>query len=359
MLFVRILLFIIGFVLIIFGGNFFVDSAVRIAKRLKMSEILIGATIVSIGTTLPELLTSSMAAAVGQVEMAAGNAIGSVICNTALIAGLVQAIRPSKFDYPDFRRSILIFFLAVAMFAIFAYSFGEIGLYAGILLSALFVFYIVFNVVMSRRKEKQLANEPLAPLNTEATSGGSVDANADGDKEQTCQKDGFVSDIKNKISTQRQAHPNVFTLLDIVILVASAAVLYFGTKLLIDNGIKIAETIGISERVISLIFIAIGTSLPELVTAITSLIKKHSAISLGNIIGANTLNILLVVGVSALIKPLPMDTTWLYIHLPVMAAVTLIFALPALITKKMHRWQGFLLLAGYISYAVYSLVAGA
>lgn len=356
-LFVQILLFVIGFVLIIFGGNFFVDAAVRIAKRLKMSEILIGATIVSIGTTLPELLTSSMAAAQGLSDMAAGNAIGSVICNTALIAGLVQAIRPSKFDYPDFRRSILIFFIAVAVFAIFAYAFGGIELYAGIILTVLFVFYIVFNVVMSRRKEKQLANATLAPLNDDSTSLSSGDTQEQ--EEQNEQEGGFISNIKNKLNEQRQAHPNAFTLLDVIILIVSAAVLYFGTKLLIDNGVKLAEAIHISEKVISIIFIAIGTSLPELVTAITALIKKHSAISLGNIIGANTLNILLVVGVSSIIRPITMDSAWLYIDLPVMAAVTLIFALPALITKKMNRWQGFALLAGYIAYTAYNLIAGA
>lgn len=359
-LFLQIVLFLIGFVLVIFGGNFFVDAAVRIAKKFKMSDILIGATIVSIGTTLPELLTSSLAAAEGFSDMAAGNAIGSVICNTALIAALVQAIRPSKFDYPDFRRGMLVFFVAVAVFAVFAYVFKGVNLYTGIILTALFVFYLVFNVLMARRKQKQLANAPLAEFGDPAETREKADDTTLNDETAEPQTGvrAKISAIKTSVSASRVEHPTLFTVLDFVILVASAAILYFGTRLLIDNGVKLAESVGISQKVISITLIAIGTSLPELVTAVTALIKKHSALSLGNIIGANTLNILLVVGVSAIIHPIAMESSWLYIDLPVMAAVTLIFALPALFKKKMYRWQGFLLLAGYIAYTAYLIIAG-
>lgn len=376
--FIAVLLFLLGFVLVIFGGNFFVDAAVRIAKRFKMSEILIGATIVSIGTTLPELLTSSIAAAAGKADMAAGNAIGSIICNTALIAGFVQAIRPSNFDYPDFRRGYIIFFAAVAVFAIFAYAMGEINYIAGIILVIMFVFYMVFNVYMARRKQKisiplyaeqnsnmgvekaqnchKTSNENVSPKSGDDPSLSNIEDSKKSEEAPSSSSGGIISKFKNSYAESQATHKNLFTFLDFLILFAMAAVLYLGTNLLVNNGTFIAQTLGVSEKIIAVTIIAIGTSLPELVTAISSLIKKHSAVSLGNIIGANTLNILLVAGVSSLIMPLPMDRAWLMIDLPVMAAVSLILALPALITKRLHRWQGFTLLALYIAYTVFTLV---
>lgn len=378
--FIAVLLFLLGFVLVIFGGNFFVDAAVRIAKRFKMSEILIGATIVSIGTTLPELLTSSIAAAAGKADMAAGNAIGSIICNTALIAALVQAIRPSNFDYSDFRRGYIIFFAAVAVFAIFAYAMGEINYIAGIILVIMFVFYMVFNVYMARRKQKisdpvplyaeqnsnmgaeksqnslKTSNENVSPKSGDDPSLSNIEDGKKSEEAPSSSSGGIISKFKNSYAESQATHRNLFTFLDFLILFAMAAVLYLGTNLLVNNGTFIAQTLGVSEKIIAVTIIAIGTSLPELVTAISSLIKKHSAVSLGNIIGANTLNILLVAGVSSLIMPLPMDRAWLMIDLPVMAAVSLILALPALITKRLHRWQGFTLLALYIAYTVFTLV---
>ena len=300
-------MFIAGLVLVIVGSNAFVDAAVRIAKRFRVSEMLIGATLVSIGTTLPELMVSATAAFSGHTDMAAGNAIGSVICNTALIAGLVQAIRPTPLEPRVFRQNYLRFFLAAAVFCLFAYTGGGLSRMTGLCLLALLLLYLADACSQARSSRSTGGGEPVR---------GSCFA-------------------------------------DLFTLFLMAAALFCGANLLVDNGARLAQVIGIPEHVISISMIALGTSLPELLTALTALCKGHGALSLGNIIGANVMNLLLVSGAAAAIAPIPMGSTLLRIDLPVMLGVSLLLAVPGLVGKRLRRWQGFLLLAVYGVYIAY------
>lgn len=314
-----IILFLIGFVLLIKGGDWFVDGAVGIAHRYHIPEILIGATVVSIGTTIPEVMVSSIAAAVGQSQTAYGNAIGSIICNTALIAAITIAAKASAdVDTRTFRTPVIFFFIAALLYCGVAYTTGYFSRAIGIILLSIFVIYMAITV-------------------RQAFSGKLVmDSEDDEFKENPLWK-------------------------DILFLILGAAVIAVGAKLLVDNGKIIAAGFGVPESVIALTFIALGTSLPELVTAITSLVKGHAALSLGNIVGANLFNLVLVSGMAITIQPfnVPADkllagrNASLVVDIPVMLFVMAFMTIPALCTKKLRRYQGIVLLLIYACYVAF------
>lgn len=322
MMALAIVLFLVGFVLLIKGGDWFVDGAVGIAHRYHIPEILIGATIVSIGTTIPEVMVSSMAAAVGQSQTAYGNAIGSVICNTALIAAITIAAKPSlDVDTRTFRTPVIFFFLAAALYSVIAYTSGYFSRTIGIILLAIFIAYMTITI-------RQAFTGRLVMDQVEEDEGEK--------KEQPLWK-------------------------DILFLIVGAAVIAVGAKLLVDNGKIIAAGLGVPESVIALTFIALGTSLPELVTAITSLVKGHSSLSLGNIVGANLFNLVLVSGMAVTIKPfnVPADkliagrNASLVVDIPLMLFVMAFMTVPALCTKKLRRYQGIILLIVYAAYVAF------
>lgn len=326
-MFVNILLFILGFVLLIFGGDWFVDGSSGIARKLKISEIIIGATVVSIGTTLPEVMVSSQSAALGHGELAYGNAIGSIICNTALVAAITMTFNPKKIEKKSLITPLIFFFSSAAAYALIAYISGEFSRWFGILLLVTFVVYIVINLVTELKKEK--TEEPVELNNIE--------------KEQVKEKPIWLNIIK---------------------LVLGATMIAFGARFLVDNGTEIAKALGVPESVIGLTFIALGTSLPELVTAIVSLIKGHSDLSLGNIIGANLFNIILVGGMSITINPfaVPVEKTLLgynaslIVDIPLMFIVMIIMTIPSIIKGKISRWQGILLLTLYAGFAAFQFI---
>ena len=258
-----------------------------------LPELLIGATVVSIGTTLPEVMVSTMSALSGHGEIAYGNAIGSVICNAALIAAITIAVRPGKVDPKTLKTPVLFFFAAAVVYCFAAYVMGKLTRPMGIVMLAMFVLYMVANVM-------QMKNAPYA------------DATADEAGEMSLPK-------------------------TVILLVVGAAAIAVGANLF-DNGTLIAQALGVPESVIALTFVALGTSLPELVTAITSLVKGHSNLSLGNVVGANVFNLVLVSGVSVILVPfsIPQSNTLfginssLVLDWPVMLAVMLILTVPAL-----------------------------
>lgn len=312
-MFIPVLLFCLGLVLLIYGGDRFVDGSVGIARRFSLPEVLIGATVVSIGTTLPEVMVSATSALSGHGAIAYGNAIGSIICNTALISALTIAIRPAcHLDTSTLRLPVLFFFIAAFFYAAVAYTTGFFSRAVGILLLAIFSLYM-FCTVKSARRFLETSSEK-----------------AEGSAEGSLAK-------------------------DILFLVLGAALIAVGADLLVDNGTLIAEALGIPESVIALTFVALGTSLPELVTGITSLVKGHGALSLGNIIGANFFNLVLVSGVSTILSPFSVPVTKelfgqnasLILDIPVVFIVMLLLTLPALLKKKLSRVQGITLLALY------------
>jgi cation:H+ antiporter len=318
-MFVPVLLFIVGLLFLIKGGDWFVDGASALARRFHLPELLIGATVVSIGTTLPEVMVSTMSAVSGHGEIAYGNAIGSVICNAALIAAITIAVRPGKVDPKTLKTPVLFFFAATAIYCIAAYGFGKFTRPMGILMLTMFVAYMVVNVMQMKNSptEVQTAEEEPMPL------------------------------------------PKT-----LILLVVGAVAIAIGANLLVDNGTLIAQSLGVPESVIALTFVALGTSLPELVTAITSLIKGHSDLSVGNVVGANVFNLVLVSGVSVTLAPftIPQSNTLfginssLVLDLPVMLLVMLIMTVPALAKGRMNRAQGIILLAIYAAFCVIQFV---
>ena len=314
---VPVLLFLLGLVLLIKGGDWFVDGATGIAHRFRVPELIIGATVVSIGTTLPEVMVSATSAVGGHGEIAYGNAIGSIICNTSLIAAITIAIKPAPVDNKALKMPVAFFFLSAAIYCAVAYFTGFFSHAIGFGLLAVFVIYMILTI-----------------------------------------RQGF----KNPDASKKEEEEGKSTSLlkEIVFLVLGAALIAVGADLLVDNGTLIAKELGVPESVIALTFVALGTSLPELVTAITSLVKGHGALSLGNIIGANIFNLVLVSGVSVALAPfeVPQSSTLfghnasLVLDIPVMLAVMALLTLPALIRKKLSRVQGILLLGIYAAFCV-------
>lgn len=315
-----VILFCIGLVLLIKGGDWFVDGAVGVAHKYRLPEILIGATIVSIGTTIPEVMVSSIAAAAGQSQTAYGNAIGSCICNTALIAAVTIAAKSvQEIDAKAFKTPITFFFIAAIFYSAIAYITGEFSRLIGVLLLTLFVVYMVITV-------RQALNNR-------------VSVKVEEDEEQE----------------EKPLYKNL------ILLIGGAAIIAVGANLLVNNGQIIAKGLGVPESVIALTFIALGTSLPELVTAITSLIKGHSSLSLGNIIGANLFNLVFVSGMAITIRPFSVPAekliaghnASLVVDIPVMFVTMLLLTVPALVSKKLRRYQGILLLVIYFTYILF------
>ena len=319
-----------GFILLIKGGDWFVDAATGIAKRFHLPELLIGATVVSIGTTLPEVMTSAIGAASGSGAVAYGNAIGSIICNTSLIAAITIAIKPAKADRKSLIFPVCFFFGAAAFYALNAYVFGKFDLWMGIVLLCGFVAYMIINVVNMKKNPAPVEEEHEEELNCELP----------------------------------EKESNLGLLKDIGILIVSALVIAVGADLLVDNAILIAEKLNVPETIISLTIVALGTSLPELVTAITSLMKGHGALSLGNIIGANIFNLVLVSGAAISINPfdVPAEATFLgqnasfIFDIPLVFIVMGIMTIPTIISGKLRRWQGISLLCLYAAYCVLQFV---
>lgn len=314
---VRVLLFALGLVCLIKGGDWFVDGASGVARRFHIPELLIGATIVSIGTTLPEVMVSTTSAVLGHGEIAYGNAIGSIICNTSLIAALTIAIRPGKVDAKSLKMPILFFFAAAIIYCLVAYCIGYFSRWVGIVMLALFVAYIVLSTL-------QMKKEPA-------------------------QQEGKSEEVPAPLWKE------------LILLVVGAVLIAVGADLLVDNGTLIAQALGVPESVIALTFVALGTSLPELVTAITSLVKGHSGLSLGNVVGANLFNLVLVSGISITVSPFAVPTSAtiagqnasLVLEIPLMLFVMLFMTIPALTKKRLYRFQGIALLAIYTAFCIF------
>lgn len=317
-----VILFIIGLICLIFGGDWFVDGSTGIAKKFHIPELLIGATVVSIGTTLPEVMVSATGALEGHSQMAYGNAIGSCICNVALIAAITLAISPSdKVDRKPLTIPTLFFFASALIYTFVSYTSGYFSRVLGIVLLSVFILYISLQIKDALKIQK----------------------NADSN-----------SDEKDEISVTK----------NIGLLVVGAVLIAIGANLLVDNGTIIAEFLGVPESVIALTFVALGTSLPELVTAITSLMKGHGLLSLGNIIGANLFNLVFVSGLAITLSPfsIPADkllfgmNAALLVDIPLMFIVMLIMVIPAFIKGKLFRWQGIVLLMLYVAYLLFQFL---
>lgn len=306
---VIILLFVLGLVLIIKGGDWFVDAAGWIAEVSGIPRFIVGATIVSVATTLPELLVSSIAASKGQAEMAIGNAIGSVTVNTALIMALSMVFLPVTLKRKDYLFKSVLLMGAVALLWALCGD-GTLPVARGVVMFAIFALFIWENIRAAKRQNE------------------------------------YSTDEKPEKPTRQTVLKNI------VLFVLGAAGVVVGSNLLVDNGTLLAQRLGIPENVIALTAVAIGTSLPELVTAITSIVKKEASLSVGNVIGANIIDTALILPVCSLISggTLQVAASTVRVDMPVCLAVTMIALIPALISQRFRRWQGILLIGIYIAY---------
>ena len=320
---ISVLLFAVGLVLLIKGGDWFVDGATGLARRFRLPDIIVGATVVSIGTTLPEVMVSATGALNGQGSMAYGNAIGSIICNTALIAAISVAVNPGPVNIKTLKMPVIFFFFSAAVYCVAAYALGEFPRWLGLVMLLIFTVYMVLTV-------RQGMTNP---------------SEAEEEEEH--------SEEKPKKLWQ-----------ELLLLVIGAALIAVGADLLVDHGTIIAEKLGVPETVIALTFVALGTSLPELVTTITSLKKGHASLGLGNVIGANIFNLVLVSGISVTLAPFEVPVgkmlfgtnASLVLDIPLMIGVMALLTLPALLSKKLRRWQGIALLCIYAAFCALQFV---
>lgn len=315
-LFLTIVLFLLGLALIVKGGDWFVDAASWMATASGIPQFIIGATIVSIATTLPEVIVSSMAAVEGSTEMAIGNAIGSVTANTGLIMAITVIFLPVAIKRSQFALKGVLMVASTVLLWVLCLD-GQLTMLEAFGILVLFVLFIVENV-MSAKKEALTSTQEKVTVDK---SGKAI--------------------MKN-----------------IILFVVGAVCLVVGSDLLVDNGTKLATMIGVSERVIAVTMVAIGTSLPELVTAITAIVKKQSSMSVGNILGANIIDITIILPLCSFISGGALTisqtsfTQTVYLDMPVCALVAAIAVVPTLIFKKFHKVQGVLMVCVYLAYVI-------
>lgn len=311
-----ILFFIIGLVLIIKGGDLFVDAAAWIAEVSGIPKFLIGATVVSFATTLPELIVSLIAAVQGKVDLSVGNAVGSVTANTSFIMALALIFLPTTIKRQKYIRQSVILLLSASILVICGFI-GYVGLAGGIVLLLIFAFNMSGNIKIAK-----------------------------------------ASMTAASLDIGKRKHHKKETFIYITKFILGTAGIVIGAQLLVNNGSEMARLVGIPERIIGVTLIAVGTSLPELVTTITAIKKKQASLSIGNIIGANIINLTMILPVSALVtgQNLPITQGFAFLDLPACLFVCLLALIPALITKRFSRVQGFTLLIVYIIYVL--LTAG-
>ena len=297
---------IIGFALLIKGADFLVDGSSNIAKKFHIPEIIIGLTIVSIGTSMPELFVSATSALEGHSDISMGNVIGSNVCNLLLILGVSTIIKPIKFQRETRLIEIPMCLALTIIFMIICNTNAIISKVEGIILLLLFLVFISYTIFMGKKGEKF--------------------DNEDNTKEKIIDKN-----ENNEISILK----------NIVLIILGIVGLKIGGDLTVDNAVIIAEKFGISEKIISLTILAIGTSLPELVTSVTAAIKGNSDIAIGNIIGSNIFNMLLIIGVSSLINPIVYNISYNFEMIILILGVVLLALFPVIPPKnEMNRSNG-------------------
>lgn len=312
-----VFLIIVGFALLILGADWLVNGASSIAKRFHIPEIIIGLTIVSIGTSMPELFVSTTSALEGLSDMSIGNVIGSNLCNLLLILGLSTMIKPVKFQKETRLFEIPMCLVFTVIFIVLCNTGGSINKVEAILLLLLFLLFIVYTIFMAKKQSSQ--------------------------------------EKQGEVKTEKKLLP---ILKDILLIVLGVIGLKVGGDLAVDNAVNIANYFGVSEKIIGLTILAVGTSLPELVTSVTAAIKGNSDIAIGNIIGSNIFNMLLIIGVAAFINPISYNFSY-NMDLIILVVATLILALFPVIPPKneMSRANGIIYFLMYVGYIGYLLVS--
>lgn len=312
-----VILFLVGLLLIILGSGWFIDSTIWIAKVLKIPNIIIGATIVSICTTLPETMVSGSSAFHGNADIAFGNALGSIAFNTGFILALtILLIKPQFDERTKLIKTSAILIFVLSLLTAFAFIFNAITRVTGFLFLAILSLYLYSNVRDAKKDQAKSKKQKYAHVNR--------------DKKTV---------IKN-----------------IFLFVFGITFTIAGANLLVTNGEAIARMLGVPDIIIGLTLTSFGTSLPELVTSISAIIKKAHDISIGNVLGANILNILLVIGLSSTILPINIQPSYLSMHIPFVFSIVALVVFFVFSNKKhFMRWNGIVIMGVYSAYLYFMI----
>ncbi|WP_296510400.1 calcium/sodium antiporter [Rhodoferax sp.] len=305
----------IGLVLLLVGGELLVRGAVASAKALGVSPLLIGLTLVGFGTSTPELVTSVTAALNGSPGIAVGNVVGSNIANILFILGLSALIYPMAVNPKGFKRDATMV-VATAMACLAAVLYGRIGMLVGLAFIASLITYIVFVFV----QEKNAPDEAALVAEHRA--------------EDAPKGPGSMA-------------------LSLAMAVGGIAITIFGAGYLVDGAIALAKDLGVSDTIIGLTIVAVGTSMPELVTSVMAAIRKHADVAYGNIIGSNIFNVLFILGSTSIIAPIDIPGQIAAFDIWVMLAATALLVYFARTGAKLHRWEGGVFIACYVAYTGY------
>jgi len=316
-----LLMIFTGLVLLFLGGEALVRGSVTISNRLKISKVLIGVVIVGFGTSTPELLVSIKASLMNQPDIALGNVVGSNIANILLILGLSAVITPVICKNKTIYRDAIV--VVVSSILLFGLSYQQIILpLVGALMFTSLTLYLSYSYLAEMKEKKSLTS-----------------------KDQTLhghESDSFINNLSMGSSI-------IITLFGIVMLT-------FGAEFLVKGASNIAREMGVSEAIIGLSLVAFGTSLPEIATAISASIKKDSDVIIGNVLGSNLFNVLSILGITAMIKPIPITGQIANFDIPLSLAIAIILLIIILVFKNITRLTGLIFLVAYTSYIIYLLI---
>lgn len=307
---VQILLLALGFFMLVKGADWFVEGAAKIADRLGIPQLVIGLTIVAMGTSAPETAVSISAALKGSAEIAVGNVLGSNILNILIILGITSLIIPLSVQKSTIKYEMPFMILIMIIFAVLGLSDNVVGVVDGLILWALFIIYLVYLFFMAKKGQATVE-----------------EVEDDGEKD------------------------SIFKML--VLIVVGAVLIVLGSNVSVDAATALAKIFGMSERLIGLTIVALGTSLPELVTSVTAGVKGKADIAIGNIVGSNIFNILFVIGTSALITPVVYQASFFVDSIVCVAVAALLLVCVLNKDNKLKRWGGITMLVCYAAYFVY------
>lgn len=325
-----------GLVLLVIGGELLVRGSVRVAERLGVSPLLIGLTLVGFGTSTPELVTSVQAAMIGSPGIAVGNIVGSNIANILLILGVSALIFPIAVQSGALKRDGVFVVATAVLFLVLGATFG-LNQIVGVVLIAGLIGYMIY----------AYAQERVQP------AGAAADHTAAFDRAEAVE----LTDPGLRPHAPEGSGGLMSWLIPIGTAIAGLAIIIFGGRLLVDAAVELARTLGMSEAVIGLTIVAVGTSMPEMVTSVVAAFKKQADVALGNILGSNIYNILGIGGVTGLIAPTAIPPEMLRFDIPVMIGASLLLLLFAWTGKRLSRGEGAVFVALYAAYVAW-LIAG-
>lgn len=333
---INLAILVLGFFMLAKGSDWFVDGAAGVADRLRIPPIIVGLTIVAMGTSLPEASVSIVSASKGSAGIAIGNVLGSNIMNILLILGITSAICLVPVGIQTLRADIPVMIFVTIVLAAFSLAGGSIQFYEGVLMWVIFIAYLTFLVKKALKNRSETSGELPDNSPSEVSASSSPEA------------PGAATDSGDQPKALRPLP------VQLLLIVIGAALIIGGSNLTVDAATAIARIFGISERIIGLTIVAFGTSLPELFTSATAALKGQTDIAIGNIVGSNIFNILFVLGSSALVTTIPFSADFIPDMVVAIFASFLLLIL-CLWKKGLDRVCGAIMLAGYAGYFVYLL----